>query len=421
MIGFDLDPQWWSLSLFFLYAEIHFRFPGIPSRYFIKQPEIIADVPHRLSPGHPFPVLVIVKDAHRFPVYLKEIKVEIIHNGERRRIFTAAVNRMIAADFWEDLFSINIPSLLRGERVKVDVCIDYRVGSRDLTLRNDNYPLTSHAPFEVSVDSQPLPKTENWYYGDIHYHSSYTSDQVEFGASLNATVTMAKSMGVDFFAVTDHAYDLDDRWDNYLVNDPELPKWRHLLKNVAELNARHPDFVIIPGEEVSAGNIKNRNVHFLILNQERFFEGSGDSAENIFRTRPQWRIPDLLRECGESTIAIAAHPETAPPLIQRLLIRRDKWRQKDYLAQGLAGLQLWNGSKRNLKSGIKVWTSLLLEGKRLTLLAGNDAHGNFNRFRQLSTPFISMKEHRGRDLLPGPHRCACRRAVQPAITERRYP
>jgi hypothetical protein len=38
---------------------------------------------------------------------------------------------------------------------------------------------------------------------------------------------------------------------------------------------------------------------------------------------------------------------------------------------------------------------LLLQGKRLAIIAGNDGHGNFARFRQIGLPFLTMREHGG--------------------------
>ncbi len=35
---------------------------------------------------------------------------------------------------------------------------------------------------------------------------------------------------------------------------------------------------------------------------------------------------------------------------------------------------------------------MLLRGYRMYCLAGNDAHGNFNRFRQIGIPFVSIRE-----------------------------
>ncbi len=36
---------------------------------------------------------------------------------------------------------------------------------------------------------------------------------------------------------------------------------------------------------------------------------------------------------------------------------------------------------------------MLLKGKRVFISGGNDAHGNFNRFRQVGFPFLTMREN----------------------------
>jgi len=81
--------------------------------------------------------------------------------------------------------------------------------------------------------------------------------------------------------------------------------------------------------------------------------------------------------------------------------------------------------------GLRAWIRLLLEGRRLFLAAGNDAHGAFNRTFQLGLPWIYIKESRhylfGKSrtgILAGPHPDArpfsmpLRRAV---ISSRRAP
>ena len=39
-----------------LYAEMHYRWWPLPSRYFRKEPEILADAPRRVEPGRPLPI-----------------------------------------------------------------------------------------------------------------------------------------------------------------------------------------------------------------------------------------------------------------------------------------------------------------------------------------------------------------------------
>jgi len=385
---------WLNLIFIFLYAEIHYRIPGLFSRYFRKEPEIIADIPHRLDPEQPLPILILIKDAHLFPVILLQITAVLYHDNQQFEILkNNPGNLLIDKSLWYKLFNVNLPELSKNS-ARIDVIISYEINGKIKTIHNDNYALTTQHPFEIIIDRDPLPGKENWYFGDLHYHSFYSNDQVEFGAPLDVTKQIAKTMGIDFFAVTDHSYDLDDFPDNYLQNDPLLSKWFIMWDTVTTINKEEKSFIIIPGEELSAGNVKNQNIHFLLLNNHDFFHGSGDSAEKWFRIKPEWQIHNVIPKLRATGLAIAAHPETNPPLLQRFLINRGKWLEKDYMVKGLHGIQMWNGVKNHfLKRGIKKWVMLLLKGKRLSLFAGNDAHGNFNRFRQLGTPFLTMREN----------------------------
>ncbi len=72
---FDLNFE--HLLPLILYAETHYKFKGIYSRLFQTEPEIVADAPFRVEPGRPIPILVLVKDAHRFPIEIQKILIEI--------------------------------------------------------------------------------------------------------------------------------------------------------------------------------------------------------------------------------------------------------------------------------------------------------------------------------------------------------
>jgi histidinol phosphatase-like PHP family hydrolase len=230
-------------------------------------------------------------------------------------------------------------------------------------------------------------------HGELHCHTDATSDQVEFGAPVEAMVELAKAQGLNFFAATDHSYDLDDLPENYLKNDSSLRKWHDLRERIKQCNVQNQDFVIIPGEEVSAGNSRRRNVHFLIFNSFRFFPGSGDSAERWFRTEPEMSITEILDQLGDEALAFAAHPEVPAPFLEWLLLRRGKWQWPDYQHPRLNGLQIWNGALEGMEEGLARWRELLLAGKNLFIIAGDDAHGNFNRFRQVGIPHLRMREH----------------------------
>ncbi|MDZ7301930.1 MAG: CehA/McbA family metallohydrolase [candidate division KSB1 bacterium] len=428
---------------FWLYAEIHYRFKFIPSRLFYRQPEIIADAPHRIDPGQPLPILLLVKDANRFPIELQGISATIELNEQNvkprssadhppchsGRIFlqfktfarngkrflrddkaTCAATEGLLQDqfttfkflkspepinspFWWRTFSLEVPESWRGKSAQVNIEIVYRCNGRQFCCYNDNHVGTSQAPQRIYFANDPLPTLPDFWHGELHCHTDATSDQVEFGAPVEAMVELAKAQGLKFFAATDHSYDLDDLPDNYLKNDPALRKWHGLYERITQCNEQNRDFVIIPGEEVSTGNSRRRNVHFLIFNSPQFFPGNGDSAERWFRTGPEMSITDILDELGDEALAFAAHPEVPTPFLEWLLLRRGQWQWPDYQHPRLNGLQIWNGSLEGMEEGLARWRELLLAGKKVFIIAGNDAHGNFNRFRQVGIPHLRMREH----------------------------
>jgi len=396
-----------AIPLVWLYAEIHYRFKFIPSRLYYRRPEIIAEAPHRIDPSQPLPILILVKDADRFPIELQAVTVEISREEQIKDVFLHAFcpspfalhfsflksAEMIASPFWWRIFSIGIPENWRGQIARVNIEIIYRCGGREFRCDNDNHTGTSHAPLRVYFAGEPLPSLPHFQHGALHCHTDATSDQVEFGAPVEAMVELAQAQGLNFFAATDHSYDLDDLPDNYLKNDSALRKWNALQARIKTCNEQNSDFVIIPGEEVSAGNSRRRNVHFLIFNHPNFIPGSGDSAERWFHTEPELSIKEILDQINEEALAFAAHPEVPTPLLEWLLLRRGKWEWPDYLHQRLNGMQIWNGSLEGMEEGVARWRDLLLAGKKLFIIAGDDAHGNFNRFRQVGLPHLKMREH----------------------------
>ena len=377
---------------FFLYAETHYRFPYFFSFLRKGEPGIIADVPHRVEPGHSLPVLILSKDAHLFPCVLKQVRVEIRH-GDLPRQSIDLLMESVALDqkiYWR-VFEIDC-SHLEGW-LEIDVALTIESRGRTITYHNDNHRTSSHRPLRVYCSKHPLPRLPGLHLGDPHTHSNYTEDQVEFGAPLTPSRDLSRAMGLSFFCVTDHSYDLDDRIDSYLENDPAFPKWTMQQQEVDSLNARAPDFVIVRGEEVTCSNTRGQNVHFLIFGQKQFIPGSGDGAEKGLHTGTEHSIPEVLQLKTKNAAAFAAHAQEPVPLLQRLLLGRGIWSAADLENEGLAGLQLINGKiDPGFRSSYSTWVRLLLNGKKLCAIAGNDAHGNFSRYRQIGIPFLTIRE-----------------------------
>ena len=68
---FLIEPFAQIIPTVLLYAELHFRFKWTGSRYFQKEPEILADLPIRIEPENDIPILLIIKDAHLYPIILR--------------------------------------------------------------------------------------------------------------------------------------------------------------------------------------------------------------------------------------------------------------------------------------------------------------------------------------------------------------
>ena len=395
----DLHIEWLLFPLlllpFITYAEIHFRFSYLPSRLFQKEPEIIFDLPHRGQLEQEIPLFLLIKDAHRFPVLLAGLEVTITDvKNQRSQVLHFPLNLEINEKFYFKVIPLAAEYFPRPGEYQLSAQLTYgNTDKKTKTITQDNYKNIPHHPFHIFISPHSLPSLDNWYWGDLHVHSNYTDDQVEFGAPIEVTAAAAQCIGLQFIAITDHSYDLDDDPDNFLINRTDIPKWNSFQLEIKQQASKN-NLVIIPGEEVSAGNHSNKNVHCLILNDPQFHPGSGDSAERLLRHKPTSTLHELLEKKARSALAIAAHPLEMPPLSQRLILGRGIWDVQDCSHDALDALQILNdSSEKSFYRGLELWKRLLLSGRRIGIVAGNDAHGNFNCFRQIAIPFLSMVYH----------------------------
>ncbi|NQT35580.1 CehA/McbA family metallohydrolase [bacterium] len=400
-----IDPNIYDLiPLIGLYAETHYRFSLFPfSLYYRRQPEIIFDAPHRLEPGIPLPVTLIVKDAHHFPITINKVVIECSCEGynvseeiplNMEIPPSSKIGRVQSPVLlWHRIFEINVSDLPSGN-MTVKVTTHFSRNGRIHVVRQDNYFGLSHAPFKVFKAANPLPKMPGWEPGELHTHTEYGCDQVEFGAPLEAIVTNARAIGLGWTALTDHSYNLDDLEDDYLHDDPELKKWRRFLEHVKRLNRERGEVVLIPGEELTCRSSNGRNLHMLVLGEEIFLPGGGDSAQRWFHTRSELSVDEALSRISDTAFAAAAHPLNDTPLLERILVKRGRWQPSDLSASRLDGWQILNGNPdRGFRHGLNSWVSALLRGERKYIYAGNDSHGNFNRFRQVCLPMMKLHEH----------------------------
>ncbi|MEE9466291.1 MAG: CehA/McbA family metallohydrolase, partial [Candidatus Neomarinimicrobiota bacterium] len=282
--------------------------------------------------------------------------------------------------------------------VKWWVTFHYRLRGRGKHCTSHNLPGLPGGPLHTYLATDPLPGP-GVVWGDLHHHTSLTEDMIEFGAPLEATQAAATAMGLRFVALTDHSYDLDDQPGSWRRTDPALAKWHASRQRIAELNSGTDSALLLPGEEVSVRNGRGRNVHALALGHPDFLPGTGDGGEGSLRRRSELDLPTLARRVLAPGLVIAAHPCQPVRWLQRFIVRRDTWSDRDTAHDGITGLQILNGRlDKGFERGLQAWKRLLLEGRRAFIYAGSDSHGDFNRFRVIGLPFVHLTERDGSTL-----------------------
>jgi hypothetical protein len=382
------------IPIFFLYAEMHFRLPFFKGWLYQQEPEILFDLPYRIQ-GDTIPVLLLVKDADQFPIQIQQVEIRILSPIDHQSLSTFIDNEtyFLEQKWFSRIFELDATPF-KNESILIDCLVRINIKNKTKTIRNDNYRTLSQAPFRTFIDSEPLPGLNGWLWGDLHCHSSFTEDQVEFGMPPERIRPLAQAMGLSFCALTEHSYDMDDYPGSWTKNDPNLAKWHDFQSIIQQLNQNHPDFLILPGEEVSADNGFGQTVHLAVVNDPQFYPGTGDGMEAKLGHMTEHHYAKVLSEVSPNTLVFAAHPVAHQPFSHRLLLRRGMWNRWD-LQPALHGYQIIAGSndKNELSGGKSLWIHQLLRGQKQYIYAGNDAHGNFNRFRQIKIPMLKMHEH----------------------------
>ena len=133
-------------------------------------------------------------------------------------------------------------------------------------------------------------------------------------------------------------------------------------------------------------------VHLLVFGMENFYNVGGTGLDFIpgYHDEPPggltWNLEDVINIVNSQRgICYAAHPEAHRDTPNQALCRVP-WITEDYDLIGYQGLQIWNGKKVTKEdwrtqrdAGLRQWIRLLLEGRKVFIGGGSDAHGDFSR------------------------------------------
>lgn len=288
-----------------------------------------------------------------------------------------------------------------------------------------------------------------WLAGDTHNHTLYTHNWAEFGPPHRAIAWAARSIGLDWAITTDHSCDMDPtfstvagdlsrRVEQYTFCDgDQAPQdctrrdnsafwngWEMADSDAKEAEkwAGTPLFRFHTGEEVNVLSATGKTLHMMAV-QAGYVQSIGSGADMYGVKDPvTLELADALAQMPDEGMAFAAHPRQPLPSP----INGGAWEEADVL-QAVAsprflGFELWNLRMRRsaavkdpyqpggldpfaswqscdaadpeclgyLPDAIAWWDGwlsrmLATSGKRLLIVGGSDAHGDWNYHTASST------------------------------------
>ena len=417
------------------YAETHFKFKLPWSLLYKPWPEITFDAPFQFVPGVEPMLWIVVRDADRFPTTIKTVEISLkdvvdnaagtaeaaVKNASGNAPGSApAIARQPNFSICKDL-NIEVQEQMRfipialgkipagtyEARCKLTIERD----GKTMTFERWNLPRLKPVPLRFKVLNEALPIAPGYAAGEMHCHTHYSADHVEYGATPEVLQIAAKAVGLDFVSCTDHAYDFAFTQEDFTKEaDSPVPRFQKLREEIAKLPTTDENGncqpLLIAGEEVSVGNSKGENVHMTVLGPEGYLPGLGDCGRYWLENRPTRSIKQILNMTEAH--CFAAHPFQQMGLLEKFVFRRGYWKPEDLniakkskekntdkasqKTHSVRGIQFWNGIRdEGFKLGREFWINELGKGNYLLPIGGNDAHGDLNGMTAVNLPLISLK------------------------------
>lgn len=395
-----MNPDINAIPFLALYAETHFRFfRFFPSFLYQKQPEMLFDMPKRVGPGNDVPVLLICNDIDKFPVEITNVTLAVSQNRTSKIVFDESdISKHVIDHPYKQHCSVYLfyiaNNLFTPGAFSINGKAVVKKKNKRIIVLNDNLKTSTKSALTGLISDDRLPGHEWCLYGDLHVHSQYTRSHVEFAPPVKVIDTMASASGLSFVGITDHSYDLACSMEDYLKPDPGLHLWKSLSNDILSGKNNYKTTLIL-GEEISTCNRKKRVVHLGALGIKEFIPGSKDGARK--QVKHSQREPDIAEAIDiiekQGGISFAAHPGARSKIMQKIFLKRGIWDIAD-VHENLHAFQAVNsGFSISWYRARKLWIKLLLQGRKLPLIAGNDSHGDFNRYRSLGKPFLTIHEN----------------------------
>ena len=356
----------------YAYDELH-----VNAMLTANEPDVVADTITRTTQTGRLPILLILRHTDAYPTILKRVRITFeVEGNETPTEMVVDYNLKLKRPWWHDVVYAEVWNNQFKHRIIINVYFELQIKGKDKIIVNNNLRDYKGNPLEVKMGVPYLPRFKGWQYGDAHFHTLFSDNAVEFGAPVNVSALFGQLFGLGWMVFTDHSFDLDDVDGDSNTNDPDLGRWHRYLSEIEAAAEADSRMVLVHGEELSCGNKQGQNVHMLVYNNSEFLPGNGDGYEN--GSTPDLACADVTASLSESEAAFAAHPITDLRDVETKILNRGNWALEDALDPNLTGLQAWNHDYAPHPDGLAQWIEVLLQGRHKYLLAGSDAHGDFN-------------------------------------------
>ena len=391
------------------YAETHFKFKLPWSLLYKPWPEIIFDAPFQFVPGVEPYLWIVVRDADHFPTTIKNAEIVLKTRTQNAQALDLqlqdapqpdiVIRKDLNTEVREQMKFIplalgKIPAGTYEAHCKLTI----ERNGKTQTFERWNLPRLKPVPLRFKILNEMPPIAPGYAAGEMHCHTHYSADHVEYGATPEVLQLAAKAVGLDFVNCTDHAYDFAFTQEDYTKEaDSPVPRFQKLREEIASLPVKDENGndmpLMLAGEEVSVGNSKGENVHMTVLAPEGYLPGLGDCGRYWLENRPTRSIKQILNMTEAH--CFAAHPFQQMGMLEKFVFRRGYWKPEDLQQKNkhsIRGLQFWNGSRdEGFKLGREFWINELGKGNYLLPIGGNDAHGDLNSMTAVDLPLISLK------------------------------
>ncbi|MFH0861151.1 MAG: CehA/McbA family metallohydrolase [Candidatus Altiarchaeota archaeon] len=250
----------------------------------------------------------------------------------------------------------------------------------------------------VVISICPLLSTSEWYEGDLHIHTGYSSREgydknlqtegdncpkeliTDQGYTLQELESHSKGVGLDWITVTDHSYCLDES------------EWETLKSECSGLI--DSDFLCIIGQEVSVKEDCTSNDYEGACTRESLFTPKGVShlgvrghSQFIQTSPPNVWCPDSP---GQQETINSVNSRGGVTIINHPSHIQYDW-ESSSCTSGETGVEIWNGDTPE-QDDIEFWKSRLLQGDHPYGFGGTDSHDELNTKVYTSCYMFSLSE-----------------------------